>query len=207
MSTLSGDANLSLPEFDAPPPDPLALLRAWIAAAEQRDVREPCAVTLATADSSGAPATRSVMVKAVDERGLVFGSYRTSRKGEHLAANPRAALTFYWRELLQQVNVAGVVETLADDASDVLFSQRPPAAQATTAASRQSRPLASESALRAAAAALLDSGEPVVRPADWVGYRLVPDAIEFWYGSTERLHRRLQYTAAHGAWSAERLQP
>ena len=204
--TLSGDPTLVLPEFDAPPADPLPLLRAWLDAAVAREVREPFAVTLATSSASGDPSTRTLMVKDVDDRGLVFGSFTSSRKGRDLAARPRAAMTFYWRETLQQINVAGLVETLSDDASSALFADRPPLAQATTAVSRQSQPLSSEADLRAAAARALDAG-PVARPADWTGYRLVPDAIEFWYGSPDRLHRRLQYTRDAETWATQRLQP
>ncbi|RHA38181.1 pyridoxamine 5'-phosphate oxidase [Cellulomonas rhizosphaerae] len=204
--TLSGDPTLVLPEFDSPPREPLALLRAWFAAAEQRGVREPWAATLATADEDGTPSTRTLAIKGIDERGLVFGSFTGSRKGRELAARPRASLTFYWRETLQQVTVAGPVETLPDDASDALFHDRPPLAQATTAASRQSEPLVSEAELRAAAAALA-AGGPIARPADWTGYRVVAERIELWYGSTDRLHRRLQYTLIDGTWTAQRLQP
>ena len=204
--TLSGDPSLVLPEFDSPPADPLALLRAWFEAAEQREVREPWAATLATADESGSPSTRTLAIKGVDDRGLVFGSFTGSRKGRELAGRPRASLTFYWRETLQQITVAGSVETLPDDESDELFHHRPLLAQATTAASRQSEPLTSEPELRAAAAALVAAGH-VARPADWTGYRVVAERIELWYGSTDRLHRRLQYTLAGSTWTATRLQP
>ena len=204
--TLSGDASLVLPEFDAPPRDPLGLLRSWLGAAVAREVREPLAVTLATASAHGDPSTRTLLVKDVDDRGLVFGSFASSRKGEELTARPRAAMTFYWRETLQQINVAGLVETLSDDESDALFADRPPQAQATTAVSQQSRPLTSEAGLRAAAAAALEAGH-VTRPGDWTGYRLVPDEIEFWYGSPDRLHRRLQFTRTDATWTSRRLQP
>lgn len=204
--TLSGDPTLVLPEFDSPPADPLALLGAWFEAAGQRAVREPWAATLATADEAGNPSTRTLAIKGVDDRGLVFGSFTGSRKGRELAGRPRASLTFYWRETLQQINVAGAVETLTDEESDALFHDRPPLAQATTAASRQSQPLTSEAELRAAAGALVASGH-IARPADWTGYRVVAERIEFWYGSTDRLHRRLQYTRAGTTWTPVRLQP
>ena len=204
--TLSGDPDLVLPEFDSPPADPLALLRAWFDAARQREVREPWAATLATADEDGNPSTRTVAIKGVDDRGLIFGSFTGSRKGRELARRPQASLTFYWRETLQQVNLAGSVETLTGGESDALFHDRPPVAQATTAASRQSQPLESEPELRAAAAALLAGGH-VPRPDDWTGYRVVAERVEFWYGSTDRLHRRLQYTLVGSTWTATRLQP
>lgn len=206
-ATLTGDASLVLPEFDDPPRDPLALLRTWWDAAVDRGLREPFAATLATVDEHGDPRTRTVLVKDLDADGLLFGSSTTSRKGRHLATHPRAALTFFWRETLQQVNVTGSVQVLPDDVSDALFARRTRAAQAATAASRQSRPLPSEADLRAEAARLVDADGPVVRPADWTAYRVVPDAVEFWYGSPDRLHRRLQYVRTGTTWQPLRLQP
>ncbi|MDC7122481.1 pyridoxal 5'-phosphate synthase [Cellulomonas fimi] len=206
-ATLSGDTSLVLPEFDDPPREPMPLVRAWFDSARERGLREPFAATLATVDEHGDPRTRTVLLKTVDEHGLVFGSSTTSRKGRHLAARPRAALTVYWRETLQQVNVTGAVEVLPDDVADTLFARRTRDAQAATAASRQSRPLTSEPDLRAEAARLAAAEGPVVRPADWVAYRVVPDAVELWYGSPDRLHRRLQYVRMGATWEATRLQP
>jgi len=206
-NTLSGDTSLVLPEFDAPPADPLGLLREWIDSARERGLREPLAASLATADAAGRPSNRVLLVKELDDRGLVFTSFTGSRKGLDLAARPFAAINFYWRETLQQITVSGRVETLTPAESDRLFDERPLAARATTAVSRQSRPLADEARLKADAAALIDLGEPVGRPAEWTGYRLLPDIIEFWYGSPDRLHRRLRYEFTQAAWAHERLQP
>jgi dihydrophenazinedicarboxylate synthase len=205
-NTLSGDTTLVLPEFDAPPADPLGLLRSWIESAKERGVREPLAASLATADAAGRPSSRVLLIKELDERGLVFTSFTGSRKGLELAERPFAVINFYWRETLQQVTVSGRVEILAAAESDRLFAERPLAARATTAVSRQSRPLADEAQLKADAATLIARGE-VDRPAEWTGYRLVPDIIEFWYGSPDRLHRRLRYEFTRSAWANERLQP
>jgi pyridoxine/pyridoxamine 5'-phosphate oxidase len=120
---------------------------------------------------------------------------------------PHAAGTLYWRETLQQVNIAGPVERLSEAESDALFHDRPPEAQRTTAVSQQSEPLTDERALRDAAGALAASGDPVPRPHDWGGYVIVPDRIEFWHGSPDRLHRRLSYTRDGDGWSPLRLQP
>jgi dihydrophenazinedicarboxylate synthase len=206
-NTLSGDTSLVLPEFDTPPAEPLGLLREWIDSAKQRGVREPLAASLATADPAGRPANRVLLIKELDDRGLVFTSFTGSRKGIDLAGRPLAAVNFYWRETLQQITVSGPVETLTAMESDRLFDERPLAARATTAVSRQSRPLADEAKLKADAAALIALGEPVGRPAEWTGYRLVPDVIEFWYGSPDRLHRRLRYEYTRAAWTHQRLQP
>lgn len=205
--SLTGDEDLALPEFDAPPADPLALLRDWIAAAEARGVREPLALVLATADADGAPSSRTVIVKAVDDRGLVFASSTGSRKGRELAANDRAAGTLFWRETLQQVNVAGHVERTSDAEADALFHERARAAQAATAASQQSAPLDDEAALRAAIDELLAGDGAIARPADWVGYRLVPERVELWHGRRDRVHRRLGYARTGDGWTARRLQP
>jgi dihydrophenazinedicarboxylate synthase len=208
--TLSGDPTLRLPEFDQPPADPMMLLRGWCDGAVERGVREPYAAVLGTADEAGRTSTRIVLAKDVDERGLVFTSFEGSRKGRDLAARPWASMTFYWRETLQQLTVTGPVEKLAGEESDELFARRPLAAQATTSVSRQSRPLQDEAALRRRAGELLGAGVPLDRPAEWTGYRLVPQDIEFWYGSPDRLHRRLRYTRpadAPGTWTHQRLQP
>jgi dihydrophenazinedicarboxylate synthase len=210
-NTLSGETSLILPEFDAPPAEPLGLLRSWLDCAVAREVRESHAAVLATADLDGRPSGRVLLVKELDGRGLVFAGFQGSRKGRDLANRPYASLTFYWRETLQQIIVAGVVEILSAGESDQLFDERPLAARATTAVSRQSQPLEDEADLRARAAALIAAGEPVSRPAGWSGYRLVPDTVEFWYGSPDRLHRRLRYELLPGdgvrVWSHARLQP
>ncbi|MEX3105257.1 MULTISPECIES: phenazine biosynthesis FMN-dependent oxidase PhzG [unclassified Streptomyces] len=208
--TLSGATDLDLPEFDTPPANPVPLLLDWLESAVKREVREPYAAVLATADADGRPSTRVLLVKDADAAGLVFTSFTGSRKGVELAARPWASLTFYWRETLQQLTVTGPVEQVGAAESDDLFARRPLAARATTAVSRQSRPLTDEHALRAEAQSLVAAGADVPRPAEWTGYRLVPTAVEFWYGSPDRLHRRLRYDRPGtdaGTWTHERLQP
>lgn len=207
--TLSGDTALVLPEFDSPPQDPYGLMREWLDSAVNRGVREPFAAVLATADSSGKASSRVLLVKEIDERGLLFTSFQGSRKGRDLASSPWASLTFYWRESLQQLTVEGPVEVLNPEDSDALFARRPLAAQATTAVSQQSRPLDSEQELRSRAEALVEAEQPVPRPAEWTGYRLLPYSIEFWYGSPDRLHRRLCYERPGDGspWTHQRLQP
>lgn len=205
--SLTGDSDLRLPEFDVPPADPIALLRRWVAAAGTAGVREPLAVTLASVDEQGRASTRTVLLKEVDHGGLVFGSQRRSRKGRDLSARPWAAVGFYWREALQQVNLAGPVTPTDDEESDRLFRARPMAAQAASAVSAQSEELTDEAALRAAASRLVTAGGPIERPADWCGYRLSPSWIEFWHGNPDRLHRRLRYDRTRAHWTAVRLQP
>jgi len=206
--TLSGDDTIELVEFDAPPPDPLELLAAWLASADAHGVREPRALTVATVDARGVPATRVVLLKSVSAEGLLFTTHTGGRKGRHLAERPVAAGTLYWRETLQQINVAGPVVAVPADEADRLFDDRPLDARATTAASRQSELLDDEEALHRRAEELAARPDTLRRPETWGGYRIVPDVVEFWQGRRTRLHRRLEYRReGSGAWTARRLQP
>ena len=204
VETLSGDATLELPEFDAPPADPLPLLERWLRTADERGVREPRALALATADGEGRPSVRTLLVKQLTPTLVFSGSY-DSRKGRDLAANPRAAGMLYWRETLQQITIEGPVERLSEEESDALFAERPAAGQATTVASNQGAALADPDELRRKADELGD--EKLRRPPNWGGFRLDPDLIEFWHGSPTRLHRRLLYIKGDGGWEHQRLQP
>jgi pyridoxamine 5'-phosphate oxidase len=206
VETLSGDPTLVLPEFEAPPEDPLPLLERWLQLADEKGVREPRALALATADAEGRPSNRILLLKQVVPALVFAGSYE-SRKGRDLAVNPRAAGTLYWRETLQQIVVEGPVRKLSEAESDALFAERPPAGQATTVASSQGEQLADPAELRDAASALTHDAESLHRPRRWGGYRLDPDLIEFWHGSPDRLHRRLLYVKEDGAWTHRRLQP
>lgn len=209
-SSLSGDDSLHLPEFDAPPASPLDLARQWFDAADERDVSEPKSMTLATAGSDGRVSARTVDVKRLDDRGLVFGSSTLSPKGRQLAENPHAALQVYWRETMQQLRFEGRAVQLSDDESDALFADRSPKSRAATAIADQSdvlEPRTLQDLIDDANALLHESDDAVPRPAGWVAWRLEPDVVEFWHGSRDRMHRRLQYVLADGTWSATRLQP
>jgi len=210
-ASLSGDETLELPEFDVPPAAPLPLAQRWLADARERGVREPLSMTLATASADGVVSARTVDVKRIDDRGLVFGSSTESPKGRQLGENPHAALQVYWRETMQQLRFEGRIETLTDGESDALFADRSPKSRAATAVAHQSLPFAGASTLAELieeADALLDRfGDDVPRPSGWVAYRVVPVAIEFWHGSRDRMHRRLRYVAVGDGWRSERLQP
>ena len=186
-------------------PDPLKQFEHWYAeAAAVQDWVERTAV--ATADARGVPSLRMVLLKSFDERGLVFFTHYTSRKGRELAENPRAALLLYWSSLGRQVRVEGTVEQVSAAESDAYFVTRPPAARASAAASRQSEVLASRAELDARVAEL--AGAEVARPETWGGYRVVPDAWEFWQHRDDRLHDRFRYRRdGDGAWIIERLYP
>jgi dihydrophenazinedicarboxylate synthase len=209
--TLSGDDSLALPEFDAPPASPLDLARSWLDEARERDVSEPLTMTLATVGSDGGAHARTVLVKRIDDRGLVFGSSTESPKGRDLRANPAAALQVYWRETMQQLRFEGRVVELSDAESDALFADRSPKSRAATAVAKQSAPFAegrSPATLIDDANALLEeSGDDVPRPPSWVAYRLEPVSVEFWHGSRDRMHRRLAYRASADGWQTSRLEP
>jgi pyridoxamine 5'-phosphate oxidase len=167
-------------------------------------------MALGTATPEGAPSVRMVLLKGFDERGLVFYSHRTSRKGRELEANPQAALLFHWSPLGRQVRVEGRVEHVPDEESDAYFAMRPRDAQLGALASQQSEPLESRAALDARLAELERDlgGGAVTRPPTWGGFRLVPAAWEFWQHRASRLHDRFRYERdPSGAWRIERLFP
>jgi len=190
-------------------PDPLAQFRRWYADAEAAGMRAPHAMALATAGPDGAPSVRMVLLKDVDERGFVFYTGYVSRKAGELDANPRASLLFYWDPLGRQVRVEGSVERVDAEESDTYFATRPRGAQLAAASSRQSAVLSGRDELDARVAELgreFGSGD-VPRPAHWGGYRLLPELYEFWQHREDRLHDRLRYRPADGAWTIERLSP
>jgi len=177
--------------------------------AEQAGVEVPETMTLATAGADGAPSARMVLLKGADDVGFVFYSGYESRKAGELEQNPRAALVFYWRPLGKQVRVEGRVERLSDGESDAYFATRPRGSQVAAWASQQSQPLESRKELERRYAELEREydGREVPRPPDWGGFRLRPDAIEFWEHRENRLHDRFCYTRAREGWHRERLAP
>ena len=168
-------------------------------------------MTLATAGADGRVGARTVDVKRIDDRGLVFGTSTLSPKGRQLAENPHAALQVYWRETMQQLRFEGRVVQLSDEESDALFADRSPKSRAATAIADQStvlEPRTLQDLIDDANVLLDESDDDVPRPDGWVAWRLEPDVVEFWHGSRDRMHRRLQYAhAAGGAWDVARLQP
>ena len=190
--------------------DPIVEFARWFAEAQEAQVPEPNAMTLATATVSGAPSARIVLLKAFDERGFVFFTDYRSRKGGELEANPRAALVFFWQELERQVRITGGVALTSREESERYFSSRPIGSRLGAWASHQSRVIPGRAMLEEDLREVerrFDGGV-VPLPPHWGGYRVVPDTIEFWQGRPNRVHDRIRYVKESGkGWRVERLSP
>ena len=192
-------------------PDPIRQFLIWLDEAIAAGANEPNAMTLATANKSGTPSARMVLLKRVDTTGFAFFTNYESRKAKELDENPVAALVFYWPEVERQVRVEGKIVRTSDSDSDAYFASRPIEAQIGAWASDQSQPIESREALEARVAEVImrfgDGNVP--RPAHWGGYLLIPSRIEFWQGGSGRLHDRLEYSmdSSRSGWTLRRLAP
>ena len=186
----------------------IALYKLWSALCNHRPA-DINAMTLATVDEGGKPSTRTVLLKSVDERGFIFFTNYDSRKGRELAANPNAALTFFWPDLERQVCMVGSISKLPVAESEAYFKSRPRGSQIGAWASNQSEPVSDRAALEAKWRELekkFPNDVPI--PPNWGGFILQPERIEFWQGRPSRLHDRFNYTRqVDGSWKIERLSP
>ncbi len=196
-------------DFDAPPSDPVAEFRRWLAEANQLALFNPNAMALATVDADGTPSIRTVLLKAFDERGAVFFTNRMSRKGRALDSRPIAALSFHWDNLARQIQITGRVSHTSDALSDAYFQTRPRESRIGAWASDQSQPVSDRAMLdrRVTDAETRFAGGDIPRPAHWGGYRIALDTIEFWQGDLFRLHDRVVYKRSECGWNITRLFP
>ncbi len=193
------------PEID----DPIARFQTVFAAATATGMRDPNAMVVSTVSAAGQPSSRVVLLKGVDERGFVFYTNLESRKGRELQANPRVSLSFFWRELDQQVTVLGEATAVSEAEADEYFASRPRGSQLGAWASQQSRPLDSRALLVAEVAKLgaRYAGRSVPRPPHWSGFRVVPSLFEFWIAGEFRLHDRTRYERDGAGWRLTKLYP
>ncbi|MBX7211953.1 MAG: pyridoxamine 5'-phosphate oxidase [Verrucomicrobiaceae bacterium] len=190
--------------------DPITQFETWLKDAVNEKVIEPNAMTLATASRDGRPLVRTVLLKALDERGFVFFTNLESRKAAHIAENPHVSLVFPWLALERQVIVTGTATRVSTTETIKYFLSRPRDSQIAAWASAQSRAISSRQVLEmewAKIKAKFSAGE-VPLPSFWGGFRVQPETIEFWQGGPNRLHDRFQYKRDDkGAWAIERLAP
>jgi pyridoxamine 5'-phosphate oxidase len=189
--------------------DPFQQFRTWFADAVAMQLPTVNAMALATVSPDGWPSVRLVLLKEIDDRGLVFYTNYESEKANHLQAVPRASVAFHWEPLHRQIRVTGEVERVTDAESDAYFAARPLGSQLGAIASPQSTEIADRSMLteRVANLQVTHANTPPARPAYWGGYRILPNRFEFWQGQPSRLHDRVQYAKINAGWRRSRLAP
>ena len=188
--------------------DPIAQFNRWFEEAVAAKMPMVNSMTLATVSAAGEPTARIVLLKAVDARGFVFFTNYDSRKGRDLAANPAAALLFHWVELEREIRIEGRIEKVSAQESDEYFQSRPLGSRHAAIASPQSEVVMNRAVLEARFAdAEKTAGDSPRRPPHWGGYRVLPSALEFWQGRSNRLHDRVLYTRAGDGWKIARLAP
>lgn len=191
-------------------PDPIKQFAEWFSAAVAAEIRDPNAMSVATATADGKPSLRIVLLKGFDDRGFVFFTNYASEKGQQLEENPRAALALWWVQLARQIRIDGTVEKTSRRESEEYFHSRPAGSQLGAWTSKQSEVIDARRVLEARLLEMTErfAGATIPLPAHWGGYRVHPEKIEFWQGRPNRLHDRFRYTRQpDGTWLIERLAP
>jgi len=189
--------------------DPLVQFKTWFAQAKNAGLIEPNAMVLSTADETGAPASRTVLLKVADEQGFCFFTNYNSRKGAHLFRDDRATLLFPWFSLERQIHISGRVIKTSEEESLAYFARRPYGSQLGALVSNQSEVIPDRAHLETRLASLKAQHPEgaVPKPTFWGGYRIIPESFEFWQGRTNRLHDRFLYTQEANGWKITRLAP
>lgn len=208
QNTLTGNPDLvNTRFFDIPPLNPLDLLKEWVDTADLLKISEPLGLVLSTINLFNQPSSRVVLLKKVDDTGVIFCSNESSQKIRDSDSNPYVAGTLWWRETMQQINFSGYLEQLPADISDQLFSERTIEAQATSVVSSQSSPMIDEDTLKNSINLLVQQNKSIARPKTWNAYHIHIESVEFWLGSSTRMSRRLRYDLLNESWSYKKLQP
>ena len=189
------------------PDSPFESFKKWLDEAISSEVEEPTALTLSTIHEGKRPRSRVVLLKKIDDLGLVFFTNYNSQKGTEIASNPYAAMNFFWPELERQVRVEGHIEKISSTESDDYFYSRPKESQAGAIVSAQSKEIPEGLDLSAEINALIKQPDKLKRPEHWGGFRLIPDYFEFWQGRPSRIHDRVFYQLQNERWSKGRLSP
>lgn len=187
--------------------NPIRQFQIWLDEAIKSKLTEPTAMTLATADASGKPSARIVLLKFINKNGFAFFTNYESRKGKDLEQNPYAALVFYWSELERQVRVEGVVSKLSRNISKKYFNSRPKESRISAIISPQSQPIPNRQFVEKRVEEFLKNNNEIKIPGNWGGYILTPNTIEFWQGRENRLHDRFLYRRKNNDWEIVRLAP
>jgi len=206
-TTLTGNPELTDSGFASPPLNPFDLLNYWLIEADRLQIPEPRALILSTVNASGAPSSRVVLMKSIDETGVTFGTSSFSQKIKDIDENSFVAGTLWWQKTMQQINFKGIASKMDATLSDKMFLERTREAQAVAALSHQSDRLINEHDLRDQIEQLIASNNPITRPDTWHACHIFLTSIEFWHGSQDRFHKRLCYDLVDGNWTHQFLQP